>query len=107
MAVRPSPEQLAAVWRAFRGERRGMMLGPGPGFAEAIAVALALKPGASVGEAERDAMARRLFSLHGCDLDDLRHARRHLDYILDGSGEGVREHPTGRSSAAGGGPSWS
>lgn len=44
MNVRATPAQLAAAWRAFRGDRKGALLGPGPGFAEAIEAALALDP---------------------------------------------------------------
>lgn len=37
---RPTPEMIAAAWRAFRGDRKGMLLGPGPAFVEAIEAAM-------------------------------------------------------------------
>ena len=39
--VEASPEQIAAGWRAFRGNRRGMLLGPGPAFKEAYVAMVA------------------------------------------------------------------
>lgn len=47
-ATEATPEMVVAAWRVFRGERPGMLLGPGPGFAEAISAALAqraVRPG--------------------------------------------------------------
>lgn len=35
------PAALRAAWVAFRGDREGMLVGPGPGFQEAIAAYLA------------------------------------------------------------------
>ncbi len=37
---RATPEQIAAAWRAFRGDRRGNLLGPGAAFVEAINAAV-------------------------------------------------------------------
>ena len=37
----PTPRIVAAAWRAFRGDRKGQSLGPGPAFVEAITAALA------------------------------------------------------------------
>lgn len=57
-APRPTPAMLATAWRAFRGDRPGMMLGSGPGFVEALKAAMTLDP--RVAELEADARKWRL-----------------------------------------------
>jgi hypothetical protein len=36
----PTPAMIAAAWTAFRGDRRGRLIGPGPAFVEAIRAAI-------------------------------------------------------------------
>ena len=42
--TRATPKMIAAAWRAFRKDRLGPLLGPGPAFVEAINAALNAQP---------------------------------------------------------------
>lgn len=39
--MEPDPQMIAAAWKAFRGGRKGRLLGPGPAFVEATRAMLA------------------------------------------------------------------
>lgn len=53
----PTPDMIAAAWAAWRVRHPTLRLGPGPGFREAVAAAIAAAPSALLWEAlqERDA----------------------------------------------------
>ena len=53
MSVEITPEMLSLAWRTFRGDRRGQLMGPGPGFKEAIAAVAPLIEAQARAEIER------------------------------------------------------
>ena len=53
-----TPEQIAAAWGAWRVRHKGSM-GPGPGFVEAIAAALAVSPDPRIASLETEVEALR------------------------------------------------